>query len=97
MLANEGFALAVRALGILIREGGDGSVSNGVVASAPSAEIISFCQLRSNISDWSDEQLWKAYIQLTQVSPFAIAAAQHGCLILFQLLKNGRVSVAAIK
>jgi len=22
--------------------------------------------LRSNISDWSDEQLWKAYIQLTQ-------------------------------
>ncbi len=22
--------------------------------------------LRSNISDWSDQQLWKAYIQLTQ-------------------------------
>ena len=22
--------------------------------------------LRSNITDWSDEQLWKAYIQLTQ-------------------------------
>jgi transposase len=22
--------------------------------------------LRSNIGDWSDEQLWKAYIQLTQ-------------------------------
>ncbi len=24
------------------------------------------CLLRSNISDWSDQQLWKAYIQLTQ-------------------------------
>ena len=22
--------------------------------------------MRSNISDWSDQQLWKAYIQLTQ-------------------------------
>src|SRR5207302_3087385 len=24
--------------------------------------------LRSNITDWSDEQLWKAYIQLTQAA-----------------------------
>jgi hypothetical protein len=25
-----------------------------------------------NISDWSDEQLWKAYIQLTQAAAFRI-------------------------
>ena len=34
--------------------------------------------LRSNISDWRDEQLWKAYIQLTQAeAAFRIQKDQH--------------------
>jgi transposase len=32
--------------------------------------------LRSNITDWSDEQLWKAYIQLTQAEAFRIQKDQ---------------------
>jgi len=27
--------------------------------------------LRSNIDDWSDRQLWKAYIQLTQAEAYS--------------------------
>jgi hypothetical protein len=34
--------------------------------------------LRSNITDWSDEQLWRAYIQLTQAeAAFRIQKDQH--------------------
>jgi transposase len=33
--------------------------------------------LRSNVTDWKDEQLWKAYIQLTQAeAPFRIQKDQ---------------------
>src|SRR5262245_27122104 len=36
--------------------------------------------LRSNITDWSNEQLWKAYIQLTQAeAAFRIQKDQRGC------------------
>jgi transposase len=38
--------------------------------------------LRSNITDWSDEQLWKAYIQLTQAErPFAFKKTNCACVL----------------